>query len=346
MTETAPVAAEDVGVVDAPAIPDLVFRRYRGAQDIPELVRLRNAVSKADDHPEVTTVAELAAYYANLTNSDPARDMVVAEVDGRLVADNRVAWSDTTDGQRTYELMCHVDPEYRRRGLGRALLRHNERRIREIAAGHVAAGRPPDSRWFQAWAYDTEVAARALFLQEGYTSARHFYEMVRPHLDNVSRPVVPEGLEVRPGDAEQARQIFEADAEAFQDHWGDVDASEAAFRRWVDDPAFDPSLWQIAWDGDQVAGLVVNAIYPAENETNGYLRGWLDSVAVRRPWRKRGLARALIVSSLRLIRERGMTSAALGVDTQNPNQALHLYEDTGFRVERSATVYRKALDET
>ena len=75
----------------------------------------------------------------------------------------------------------------------------------------------------------------------------------------------------------------------------------------------------MAWDGDQVAAGVANAIYPAENESLGTRRGWLDSVFTRRQWRRRGLAEALIVRSLHLLSERGMTTAVLGVDAENPS---------------------------
>jgi len=63
---------------------------------------------------------------------------------------------------------------------------------------------------------------------------------------------------------------------------------------------------------------------------------------VRRPWRRRGLASALIVSALAGLRDAGMTEAMLGVDTENPSGALHLYESLGFGVREHATTYRKA----
>jgi len=95
-------------------------------------------------------------------------------------------------------------------------------------------------------------------------------------------------------------------------------------------PELDTGLWRVAWDGDEVAGSVMNFIYPAENDALGVRRGWLDHVSVRRPWRRRGLASALIVASLHALRDAGMTEAALGVDAENPTGALQLYEGLGF----------------
>jgi mycothiol synthase len=103
-------------------------------------------------------------------------------------------------------------------------------------------------------------------------------------------------------------------------------------------------MWIIAFDGDQVAAGVINAIYPEENETLGTNRGWLDSVFTRRPWRRRGLARALIARSLVKLRERGMTSAVLGVDADNPTGAYGLYESLGFAVTYRSTAWRKLVE--
>jgi GNAT superfamily N-acetyltransferase len=115
-------------------------------------------------------------------------------------------------------------------------------------------------------------------------------------------------------------------------------------RRFLEAPEMDPSLWLIAWDGDEVAGGVINAIYADQNEALGLQRGWLDSVFTRRPWRRRGLARSLIARSLVLLRSRGMTSAALGVDGDNPQGALGLYEEAAFAVHDRFMAWRKPME--
>ncbi len=330
----------DVALADAPAIPGLHFRRYRGETDLPAMVTVGNAVHDADGVDEVVTLQGMTVDYANLTNSDPYRDVLLAEVEGLLVAYARVEWEDENNGGRTYTSFGFIDPAWRRRGIGRAMLRENERRLREIAAGHQH-DRP---RWLGSFGADLDESNTRLLISEGYVVVRHFYDMVRPTLDDIQQFPLPEGLEVRPVDREGFRAVFEADAEAFRDHWGGVDSSEEAFQRWTNGPTFDISLYIVAWDGDQIAGGVLNIIDPVENAERGHQRGWLDSVFTRRPWRRRGLARALIGQSFDLLRERGMTSAALGVDAANPNEALALYKASGFGVHRSYTAYRKPFD--
>ena len=154
---------------------------------------------------------------------------------------------------------------------------------------------------------------------EGYAATRWFFEMTRPTLDDLPEAPLPPGLEVRPVlTEEQAVAVMLAEDEAFRDHWGHRPESDADRRRWLDDPRQDLSLWQVAYAGAEVAGVVFPLVDAAENERFG-----------RRPWRRRGVARALIVGALLALRQRGLTSAVLGVDADNPTGALGLYETVG-----------------
>jgi ribosomal protein S18 acetylase RimI-like enzyme len=155
---------------------------------------------------------------------------------------------------------------------------------------------------------------------------------------------MPDSLEVRPVKSSQLWQIFEASNEAFQDHWGARDTTQTEFEGWMKDPYFEPRHWKVAWDGDQVAGMVVNFINMAENDEYNRKRGWTDPICVRRPWRRRGLARSLIVQSLRYLKDLGMDEAALGVDTENLSGALRLYEGVGYRHVKRFTTYQKPME--
>jgi ribosomal protein S18 acetylase RimI-like enzyme len=167
--------------------------------------------------------------------------------------------------------------------------------------------------------------------------------MVRPDLENIPDAPLPEGLEVRPVKPEHLRAIWEAEQEAFLDHWGASEVEEGDFERWLNNHPFQPELWQVAWDGDQVAGMVRTIIDRNQNARFGRQRGYTENISTRRPWRKRGLARALMAQSMRLQKELGMTETALGVDASNPNGALQLYESMGFQVTKKETIYRKPL---
>jgi len=334
-TDTAARAAE---------IEGLVLRAYAGEVDIPEMVRIQNAEWESDGLGYRETIGELLASFSHISDQfDPARDLTIAEVGGRMVGHARRDWVDTNDGLREYRSRGAVDPAWRRRGLGTALLSDGERQLSALASTHET-DRP---RVLGTFTEGRSPGAQALAEGTGYRQVRWFFDMERPGLQ-VELPVLPalpDGLEVRPVLTEQLLQIWRADIEAFRDHWGGGDESEQAFRRYQDAPDFDPSLWVVAWDGDEVAAAVVNTIYPAENEAIGRRRGWLDSVFTRRAWRKRGLASALIVRSLHVLAERGMETAMLGVDADNPSGALRLYESFGFAVTDRGQAWRKPMEE-
>jgi mycothiol synthase len=319
---------------------DLTLRPHRES-DLAEFVRISNAANQADGIDEHTSQAGLANWLLTpRANFNPADDLVVATVADAVVGHGWVDWVNTTDGKREYRTRGHVHPAWRRRGVGAAILAHNEARILQVAAAH------PDDRprVFGAYAPERRRGAVALLTGAGYQPVRYFFDMLRPTLDDVDVPPLPVGMEIRPvTDRAGIRQLFDADTEAFLDHWGGFDASEATFNQWMLDPNFDPSLFVIAWDGDQIAGAVINSIDAEENEALDRRRGLLDSVFVRRPWRRRGVAAALVGRSLALLRERGMTSAWLGVDADNPTGALGVYERAGFRVHLRSTAYHKPM---
>lgn len=338
----APMQAD--AAASAAGVPGLVIRRYRGEADIPDMVCVANAELAMDRSTARRTVeAETAELRHASEQFDPARDVHLAEVDGVLVAHGNVDWVDTTDGLREYRTGGYVDPAWRRRGIGRALLRANLARLREIAAAHQT-DRP---RVLGLWINQDAEGARALAASEGFAPVRWFFEMERPAIDRdlPEIPPLPDGLEVRPVGRDEAWQLWEADVEAFQDHWGGFDASEANFRRWTERPEWQPELFVVAWDGDEIAGGVVNAVFAEENEALGVSRGWLESVFTRRRWRKRGLARALIARSLHVLAAQGLDSAALGVDADNPSGALGLYESFGFGVIHRGQAWRRPMED-
>jgi ribosomal protein S18 acetylase RimI-like enzyme len=175
----------------------------------------------------------------------------------------------------------------------------------------------------------------------GYSTVRWFFDMLRPSLDDVPNVPMPDGLEVRPITPDLALAVWRADVEAFKDHWGGFDGSDERLQEWLARPSTDLSLWVVGFEGDEVAGGVINTIEESENEALGIQRGWLSSVFTRRQWRRRGLGRALIARSLIRLRERGMTSASLGVDAENPSGALGLYEGIGFAESYRSAAWRK-----
>ena len=323
----------------AGTVAGLRLRPYAGEADLADIARIENAEAAEDGLQRRVSLEEVASFFARSSDSfDPARDVTIAELDGRVVGVGQREIVDTTDARREYRLDGIVDPAWRGRGIGRALLTENERVARDLAGAQGASAPVLGS-----WSWETQPRDRALLEAAGFRPARWFFDMVRPTLDDVVEAALPEGLDIRPIDRSLARAVWDADIEAFADHWGGFDHSEANLERWLNAPTTDLSLWVVAFDGDEIAGGVINSIDPDQNAVLGVRRGWLNSVFTRRAWRRRGLATALVARSLARLRERNMTSAALGVDADNANGALSLYERLGFAVDQRAIAWRKEL---
>jgi mycothiol synthase len=286
----------------------------------------------------------MRTYYAHLVNSDTATDMVIVEVEGAsnggVIGYGRVSWEmEAKPRHRAYQHSGHLLPEWRGRGIGTAMMKQHQRRILEIAAGH-----PDDApRSFDSWASNRELASQRLLERDGYLPHAHGANMVRADLENIPDGALPDGVEVRPVSDDQMRQIWEADVEAFRDHDGFAEPTEEVYQQFLTFPHNDPDLWRVAWQDDQVVGMVRSFINAGENEQYQRKRGYTEFISVRRPWRRMGVAKALIARSLQGLKDRGMEQAALGVHVENPNGAFKLYESCGFVVERINTMYRKAM---
>lgn len=319
----------------------LRLRPFAGEPDLAEIARIENLEAEADGIPERTDVDGLTSRFGHPNDHfDARRDVTIAEIDGTPVGVAMREWVTTTDGFREYRHNGAVEPAYRRRGIGSALLAENQRLLTELAASSSALS----PAVLGSWTGDTQRGSVAILEAAGYSPVRWFFEMIRPSLEDLPEVALPEGLVLRPISIDSAKVVWQASIEAFRDHWGGFDGSDEQLQRWLGAPSTDVSLWVVAFDGDEVAGGVVNAIDAAENAALGISRGWLASVFTRRPWRRRGVARALIAESFRRFRERGMTSAGLGVDAENAQGALGLYEGLGFEVEYRSTAWRKPLD--
>ena len=337
---TSPASVE-IRLPTTPSIPGLRFRHFDRDADLPGMAAANNAARLAYGAEELVDVESMRNDYANLTNSDPHDDVLIVELDGRIVGYGRVEVADQTDGSVAVETIALLEPGLSGRGIEATVLDWMEGRARALAVS-LPADR---ERWLSAFMWDANEVAGRLFEVRDFRPVRRFYEMVRPTLDDIPDAPLPDGFEIRPVTRADLRAVWEADVEAFRDHWGETDETEAAWRRFSGDPRHDPALFVVAFAGDEIAGHVLNIIDETENHERGRLVGILDSVATRAPYRQRGLARALICRSLALLRERGMTSATLGVDVDNANRALHLYESCGFEVSSRSTAWRRPIDE-
>ncbi len=227
----------------------------------------------------------------------------------------------------------YVHPQFRSLGIGTSLLRAIERRaLKEIPLAQ------PDVRVYLQSSLDNhDQDGRSIHENAGYHTIRYHWRM-QVDLETEPRPVVwPAGIELRPFDKDQhAQAVLQAQNEAFRDHWGshDVGYKEWSLRKFGRE-GFDPTLWMIAWDEDQIAGFSQNRFRMGI--------GWIGTLGVRRPWRKRGLGEALLLHSFGEFYRRGMKTIGLGVDAENPTGATRLYKKAGMYAASEFVTYEKEL---
>lgn len=321
-------------------VPGLVFRGFRGPEDYPLMVAIVSGSCAEDGVEWVPNPADTARDYAHLENCDPYTDMIFVEVGDETVGYGRTWWHDEIDGARIYGFFAHLLPKWRGKSIRRTMANWLMARAATLAADHPA----DKKKLLQAWASETETHWTGVLTDAGFEIVRYGLEMTRPlPATDIPDCPLPAEFEVRPGTLAEWRQIWEAAREAFRDHWGGTEWSESSFQSWQGQTTFEPRLWQVAWHGDEVAGGVLNFIDHKENETFERRRGYTETIFVRRPYRGKGLAKALIASSFRVLEAKGMTEAALGVDAENLSGALHLYRKMGFRKEKQHMTFRKEL---
>lgn len=172
----------------------------------------------------------------------------------------------------------------------------------------------------------------------GYALVRHSHRMTIDLADPTPDPVWPDGIEVRafrPGDD---RAFYEAQQETFADSWEPTDEPFEEWAHWLlEGPSFDPGLWFLAADGAETAGYAICHPHWSDAEA-----AWVRLLGVRRPWRRRGLGRALLLHSFGEFRGRGFRRAGLGVDAESLTGAHKLYESAGMHVAARFDVYEKA----
>lgn len=227
-----------------------------------------------------------------------------------------------------------VRPDFQGRGLGTYLLHHKETRAVEEIALASATVRVVSQQLIT----DGNTRALALLAQHGYAPIRHFWRMEIELSEALSVPFVGGDLTIRPFIlAQDAYPVYEAMEEAFQDHWGHTPRSFEEFRQFhIERADFDATQWFVAEVDGQIAGALIGRHY---SPTYGYV----GTLGVRRAWRGRGIARALLQTSFAAFQRAGKTKVGLGVDATNSTGATRVYERAGMRVAWQSTSMEKEL---
>ena len=297
------------------------------AEDVPAIVVLGEAFDRAltgtGDWSEEDVVHDLRAL------ADPERDAWLVEDGGRIVG--YATFQD--DGEGTFEADGYVHPDRFGHGIGSTIVGLTEGRaveqLERVSLPRVV---------LQNTVLHVDAAARALLAGRGYRPVRHFLRMQIDMAEPLPAPVWPDGVGVsalRPD--EDVAAVHACVHEAFADEWSFRAETLAGWRaRKLEDPRFDPSLWAVARTGGEVCGVALCT-------AGQFDMGFVNSLAVRPAWRRRGLGLALLQQVFGWFWERGERRVGLGVDTENPTDAVRLYERAGMRAVWQADVHEKVL---
>jgi GNAT superfamily N-acetyltransferase len=314
-------------------------RRIDPDQDVADILELLNAVAVAE-----RGVADIDERLVRGAYSLPAFH---PETDSWIVHDaqGRVAGiADHYDGDEHHVapyLFLRVRPDLAAGPLTDALLAHALARANETVDLAPAGARV---------ALRTDVAATnpdviAAFERNGWQHDRTNWVMeINLAAAPIPEPAWPDGIRVRSADLERdARAVHAADLDAFSDHYGFV---PQPFEEWfhfrTEFVRAEPDLWFLAVDDDRDGEIAGIAICSSERTGQPDL-GWVSILGVRRAWRRRGIALALLRHAFRELAARGKPRAGLGVDSESLTGATRLYERAGMRVVREGYEYERVL---
>ncbi|NJN79303.1 MAG: GNAT family N-acetyltransferase [Anaerolineales bacterium] len=288
-------------------------------------------VSEADGDAETADTVEEVEHGWHTPGFNPETDAFVVENNEKEI----VGFWEVFDGDEhaQLELDGYVHPDYKDTPVADMLIRRAEERAME----HIPLAAPERRVFIRSAMSTKDKYFQAFHEKSGYTAVRYFWRMEIKLEQTPELHLLADGLEFRPFIKEEhARLVWEADNEAFRDHWGSHDSKfEEWHQRKLERPEFDPSLWLIVWDGDQIAGF----------SQNRYLNeiGWVGTLGVRRPWRQKGLGLTLLTHSFAEFYKRGTKTIGLGVDSANPTGATRLYQKAGMSAVNEYVAYEKEL---
>ena len=315
--------------------------RAASLKDADMIIDLINAAAMVDTGQKATTRDDKLNEWGLPQFQMETDTLLVMAPDGQAAA--FVELWDSEPHVRHY-LWGRVHPDYQGRGIGSYLVAWGERRARQSL--HRA---PPDVRVsLHTSAVQQNRAAHELFEEIGFSPSRYFFRMLieMEPATPPPAPVWPAGVRVRPyilgQDDRAAHRTLD---QAFRDHWGYVDGE--SFEEWFhwieNDPTFDPSVCFLAvTEGEADEEIVGLAMARPQWEQDANI-AWIDELGVLRPWRRKGIARALLLQVFDAFHRRGQYKVGLAVDAGSLTGATGLYESAGMHVFGQLDAYQKIL---
>jgi mycothiol synthase len=295
-------------VNNAPAAVEIGVHERLTAEQGARVSALVEAATATDGVPPLNEAVMLTLRYGG---QGASRHVVASGPGGEWVGYGHLDLTDRIQGASA-EVVVH--PEWRRQGLGAALVR----RMLDEASPLT----------LRLWAHGHHPAAERLAATLGFTRVRDLWQMRRSLHAELPRVEVPEGVVLRsfrPGEDDQA--WLRVNARAFADHHeqGSMTAEDLAMR--MTEPWFDPSGFILAERAGELVGFHWTKVHSGgEHDPVGevYVVG-VDPSA-----QGLGLGKVLTLAGLWHLRDRGLDQVMLYVESDNA-PAIAVYERLGFR---------------
>jgi mycothiol synthase len=318
------------------------MRSYAGECDLQAIATFLNLCETVDQLGHYYSVSEMRRELSE-PGFDPDQDVRLwIDEAGQLIAyaqmwiPKQSAQSITADGF----LWFRVYPTVRRCGLEPNILAWGEVRIWEAGRSRNLLAR------LQSSCRDSQGDRISLLQNYGFVYERCLLRMERSLTEPIPIPQFPAGFTLSHSQGQQDIEArLDLHNQAFSDHWNFYPATIEELRHEETDENYRPELelLAIAPDGSYAAFCLCR-IDRENNAQRGCRVGGIRSLGTRREFRRQGLGRAMLLAGLQKLRLEGMEVARLGVDTENVNLALRLYESVGFRRVFANLAYVKEIE--
>ncbi len=260
---------------------------------------------------------------------DPKKDLFIAEAAGKIVGFLNITPELIT---RRVLLDCMVHPEHRRQGLAKSLLERAMQRARELPVTviHVSV-------------LEDNTAAREALSRLGFTEVRQFLEMSLP-ISNLKPSDTPnKGLALRHLRRGEEAKLAEVQNSCFAGTWGfnPNTPEEIAYALSLSGTSVKDVV--ILYDYERPAGYCWTKINCAGRAATGEKRGRILMLGVDPDYRGRGIGKLALWAGLSSLKDKGMATVELTVDSDNP-AACSLYRSAGFQVLTRNLYYERQLD--
>lgn len=315
----------------------LTMRPYGGETDLEAIAHLLNTCEEVDRLEKGMSVSELRTEF-NAPSVDIGRDVRLWEnSDGKSIGFGHLfvpESGEVVDGW----LLYRVHPHFRGKDLEKQIFAWAEETMREVARDRNVQVKLGCS------ARDDKPYYIDVAINNGFRADRYFYHMNRSLNEAIPEPLFPAGFTLCDAGHQDTEAWVEMFNQTFIDHWNHHDLTLEQAKYTLSKPDYQPELDLVAVAPDRTfAAFCFCKIYLEDNQRSGRNEGWVASLGTRRGFRKMGLARAMLLTGMQRLKAAGMDTAKLGVDTQNPSNALRLYESVGFEKAETWVYYVKDL---